>query len=563
MPALTEIILDETTYYSILGLSSSATEAEVHKSYMILARQLHPDKSKSEASAEQFKLISHAHSVLMDEAKKVRYDRSLRSKGLHEYVPGKNYHRHTTTGKKTEINTAKQAPRTPQKEFENHRRPYEQQPYGFGTEGLKTSHTHSKVPIFQSFNLKNYQRSQKSSQAEERELPRHPDKRNGFAQQFEDTKSHNNSKESKSKDSDDLTQHEHDSRKKHDEPSDIAGNLSEAPAGHGMENPLRSKMHKANLSDPFDAAPRSPFENNQDRHYARKKHEARLQGKRSTSPVKTTPTSKSPVTSDTWDGLKDLLNKFEKKESSTSHNTEDQKSGSVGPTEKWHEKNSSGKVRKSSERSLHLDDLNNSLPLNEKFFDMQGVSDTLDDVPVIKRAKKDDGREHSPEVEMISPAKQYHPQLHTQHPIYLPQPTETLHMPVNQPLPKFYKSDLIALDQYKVNSQLTNWELPAIPNFQCNFLNKSEVAHCKQLVMEFNARCNSLKQKLLVTMYDRLDADRKLDERLVKIENTANWVSCKDFDYEVVNKLSELQNRQRIVAQSFASILKSMYAAEY
>ena len=555
MPALSDVILDETTYYSTLGLSSNANEAEIHKSYMMLARQLHPDKSKSEASAEQFKLISHAHSVLMDEAKRLKYDESLFSKGLHNYSPREDCHRCIPTDRKSATSSGKHESKTAQESAGKYHRPYEQQPYGFGTEGTKTSHTHPKVPIFQSFNLKNYQRSQRSPQPKEHEVHKRFDTPNIFSQEARDMK------DRKSKDYNKSTEDESNATRRNGEQDDKNGHPTETEVHEG-EEPFRAKIHKGNISDPFDASPKSPFENNRDRHYARKKHEARLQGKRSVSPVKVTPTSNSPDLSDTWDGLKDLLNKFENKKSKAAESMNNQTKKEV-ETDSHKHNGTSGKVRKANGQSLHLDDLGNSLPLNDKSFDMQGVSDILDDVPLIKRAKKDNCREISPEIEMISPAKQYHQQPHTRHPVYLPQPTETLHMPVNQPLPKLYRSDVIALDQYKVNSQVMDWEVPPMPNFQCNFLNKSEVAHCKQLVMEFNTRCNSLKHRLLMIMYDRLDADCKLDERLVKVENSANWISCKDFDFEVVNKLSELQNRQRIVAQSFASILKSMYAAEH
>ena len=47
MSQVIEPQLDRTTYYSILGLTSNATSSEVHKSYLKLARLLHPDKTKT------------------------------------------------------------------------------------------------------------------------------------------------------------------------------------------------------------------------------------------------------------------------------------------------------------------------------------------------------------------------------------------------------------------------------------------------------------------------------------------------------------------------------------
>lgn len=544
MAVLREIILDETTYYSTLGLSGNATLAEIHKSYMMLARQLHPDKSKSEASAEQFKLISHAHSVLMDKASKFKYDEALLSKGLLKYSPREGFHRHYE--KKAGLPTENLAPRSPQRSASKHRRPYEQQPYGFGTESAKTSH--SKVPIFQSFNLKNYERRHRPPETKKAEECQNHDL---FTQ-----KKRNNEKKEKSHQSSGVMESEIKARGRsaeHNESSTVQGTPGEREF-------VKTKLHKGNLSDPFEPASKSPFENHQERHYARKKHEARLNGKRSVSPIKAT-TSNSPVMSDTWDGLKDLLDKFDNQEPNDAAVTEDTNSGISDINSELPEK-VSGKVRKPSRQSIRLDDLESSLPLNDKSFDMQGVSDMLNDVPVIKRPKMDESKEDSTRVDLVFKSKQRHSRSHMKHPIYLPQPVESLHMPVNQPLPKFYKSDVISLDQYKVDSESIDWELPMMPSFQCNFLDKAEVSHCKEMVLDFNAKCNSLKHKLLMIMHNRLEADQQLDDRLVKVENAANWVSCKDFDFEITNKLSELQNRQRIVAQSFASILKSMYASE-
>lgn len=71
MSQVLEPILDRTTYYSILGLTSNATSLEVHKSYLKLARLLHPDKTKSDKCEELFKAVVHAHSVLTDKDEKL------------------------------------------------------------------------------------------------------------------------------------------------------------------------------------------------------------------------------------------------------------------------------------------------------------------------------------------------------------------------------------------------------------------------------------------------------------------------------------------------------------
>ena len=62
-------------YYEVLGISKSASAAEIKKAYRKMAIKYHPDKNPDDASAEaKFKEAAEAYEVLSDENKKARYD---------------------------------------------------------------------------------------------------------------------------------------------------------------------------------------------------------------------------------------------------------------------------------------------------------------------------------------------------------------------------------------------------------------------------------------------------------------------------------------------------------
>lgn len=62
-------------YYSILGVSKDATEAEIKSAYRSLAKKYHPDVNPDKQSAEKFKEIGEAYEILGDETKRGKYDR--------------------------------------------------------------------------------------------------------------------------------------------------------------------------------------------------------------------------------------------------------------------------------------------------------------------------------------------------------------------------------------------------------------------------------------------------------------------------------------------------------
>ncbi|MEJ8756516.1 J domain-containing protein [Pontibacter sp. H259] len=67
--------MDYKDYYKILGVTKTATQADIKKAYRALAKKYHPDKNKNDKAAEEkFKDISEAYEVLGDEEKRKQYD---------------------------------------------------------------------------------------------------------------------------------------------------------------------------------------------------------------------------------------------------------------------------------------------------------------------------------------------------------------------------------------------------------------------------------------------------------------------------------------------------------
>jgi molecular chaperone DnaJ len=76
-------------FYRELGVSSSASDAEIKKAYRKLARELHPDANPGNTQAEaRFKAVSEAYGVLGDPEKRKQYDEQRRLFGSGIRTPG-------------------------------------------------------------------------------------------------------------------------------------------------------------------------------------------------------------------------------------------------------------------------------------------------------------------------------------------------------------------------------------------------------------------------------------------------------------------------------------------
>src|SRR3974377_554268 len=63
-------------FYETLGVSKSASAAELKRAYRKLAMQYHPDRNAGDKGAEQkFKDLNEAYDVLKDDQKRAAYDR--------------------------------------------------------------------------------------------------------------------------------------------------------------------------------------------------------------------------------------------------------------------------------------------------------------------------------------------------------------------------------------------------------------------------------------------------------------------------------------------------------
>lgn len=72
-------------YYKVLGIKTTATQAEIKSAYRKLARKNHPDLNPNTEAGRQFALLSKAYHTLIDPQERAYYDEQLRAQKNRSY----------------------------------------------------------------------------------------------------------------------------------------------------------------------------------------------------------------------------------------------------------------------------------------------------------------------------------------------------------------------------------------------------------------------------------------------------------------------------------------------
>jgi len=79
-------------YYTILGVSDTASPESIKKSFRNLAKRFHPDRNphRKDWAARQFRTLAEAYETLMDEARRFVYDRQFAFHQAQKRQPKRN-----------------------------------------------------------------------------------------------------------------------------------------------------------------------------------------------------------------------------------------------------------------------------------------------------------------------------------------------------------------------------------------------------------------------------------------------------------------------------------------
>jgi tetratricopeptide (TPR) repeat protein len=77
-PQQPNVVKNPDCHYEVLGLSATASSAEIKKSYHKMALKYHPDKNQEEGAADIFRRVKLAYEVLGDDSTRIAYDAERR-----------------------------------------------------------------------------------------------------------------------------------------------------------------------------------------------------------------------------------------------------------------------------------------------------------------------------------------------------------------------------------------------------------------------------------------------------------------------------------------------------
>ncbi|CCH63095.1 hypothetical protein TBLA_0J00970 [Henningerozyma blattae CBS 6284] len=572
--------IDETTYYSVLGLTSKASVSEIRKSYMKLAKSLHPDKSKSNASEELFKIVSNAHSILIDPELKLDYDNTLLRTGLYTYKPSvstQSSKPNNTSSNKTQNSSPYHTSNSPTKShtkystnnqyfssyntkihtehynkhnphsYKKHTKPvdipnynskrkaqpYEKQPYGFGTtSNIKPqSKTHDKPrPKAHDKPSQTNSYSTHSKPAfnlksyETRNKTSIPTKKMEKESNNKNDILNVNGKKSTKDFLNETLNNSHSSQPNVTEPTNRTRPFleeieDEAITSMKFKNPKVTSTENKNNAVKLNL---NGFSSQRSRHYARTKSDN--YNYKNTRKSKSPTRIKSTEITGNWDNLKEILEKLNKETSSI--NKTDQ--------------NSHSELNFRSGLS-DFQQIQNSLPSSDdqdKSFNMNEMFDLLvDELPGPKRQKIFSGLSNNEESDS----------------------EVLLSNPINRTLPHAYKPEFIPLEQYNIDLDLVDIPIPHPPTaFNLDTSSITNIENYKKQVIEFHETCNALKTEILKRQLLRINSEDFLLERLVRIENCENWISSQNYDLHLLAKLTEIQNVQNVVSIEFNNLMKNL-----
>ncbi|EDO18523.1 hypothetical protein Kpol_2001p27 [Vanderwaltozyma polyspora DSM 70294] len=516
--------IDETTYYSVLGLPTTANKKDIHKSYLRLARKLHPDKSKSNDFEELFKVVVQAHSILTDISSKQEYDAILKRKGLSNYTP-LGYKEHTKKQNQSNNLNQQDASKNSKKndgvptqsKVTRKNKPYEQQPYGFGLD----------------FN-------------------------EGSKMKKDKQKGRNTSKNSKEQQGSQET-------------TNTSENLQRNAKGNkNNKNPRKDRFHTLDNSlDTENDNKRRNIKKAKDRtskdqntyshtNYQRKRNKVKFtQGSiRMRNPEAT---QSNPDLQNDWDPLKDIISQFGNSNIQDDFGIENIKPSSDPRTFELEDLSldceydfveSNSRVRRANMQNVFINEMDR-LMINDPL-DMSSIKHSLYSIPYTKRQKTSQST-----YTFNDQNYRFTERLPRQ---------ENSEGPFGE-IPSVFESSTGTMENHRSDFNLRgrpetrendNIIIPEMMHFPDAVTSKEEEVSLKTRFNHFNEDCNRTKEYILKVLKNRISVDKDLSDMMTVPEYHSLILATKSFDVHLSKQLLELNELQFNAGQRYTELFKSI-----